>query len=148
MADRPIENRHCEENGKPRVLFVDDDALIAFTTTSDLTDEGFEVVLRFNGQDGLEIALAEPFDLVITDHSMPDLSGLEMIAALRDAGATMPIVLATAVSAGSLPAPGSAGYDRLLPKPYRMAEIRALARHLIGTLRPMRAAPGSPVAAE
>jgi len=88
---------------RPRVLLVDDDFLIADTAMNDLVDAGFDVVLRYNGKEGLATALAEPFDLVITDLMMPVMSGLEMIAALRHAGATMPIVLATAVSPASLP---------------------------------------------
>ena len=116
---------------KPRVLLVDDDALIAYAATGDLHDEGFDVVVCFNGQEGLDTALAAPFDLVITDLMMPELSGLEMIAQLRAAGATMPIVLATAVASTSLPTAATGGFDRLLAKPYQAMEMRALARYLV-----------------
>lgn len=134
MADTPAKTVTAPSGRtvKPRALVVDDDTLIGYATMADLVDEGFDVVLCFNGQDGLDAALAEAFDLVVTDLVMPVMSGLDMIAALRRAGATMPIILVTANAPSSLPPPAFAGFDETLPKPYRAAELKELARDLIG----------------
>lgn len=124
----PASTAVSTHSSAPRVLLVDDDVLIGYAAMADLEDEGFDVEFRTSGREGLEAALHEAFDLIITDLMMPAMNGLQMIAALRNAGAPMPIVLATAVSLSSLPPPETAGYDRLLPKPYRVRGSSARTR--------------------
>ena len=77
--------------------------LIAFGTMVDLEDAGFEVVVTKDGRQGLEAAASEQFDLIITDHNMPNMTGVDMISALRKAGNTLPIVLTSALNPQSLP---------------------------------------------
>lgn len=129
---------------RPRVLLVEDEPIIGYATMADLADQGFDLVLCFNGRDGLAVARAEPFDLVVTDLEMPGMSGLDMIVALRLAGATMPIILTTAVPKASLPEPGNAVYDRVLSKPYRSAEIATIARCMIDSRCSARSLSGRP----
>lgn len=112
---------------RKRILIVEDEFLIALSTMSDLNAEGYDVVVRCDGQQGLNAATHEHFDLIITDYMMPKMNGGDMIKAIRDAGETTPIVLTSSMQRSSLP-DGIAGYETFLPKPYRATDICSLAR--------------------
>ncbi|MBK9575985.1 MAG: response regulator [Fibrobacterota bacterium] len=81
-----------------RILVVDDESAIRWTLRDLLASCGHEVVEAFDGQDGLEKALAEPFDLVVSDISMPRLSGIELLKQLETACPLTHRVLLTAHS--------------------------------------------------
>ncbi|NLH06916.1 MAG: response regulator [Chloroflexi bacterium] len=80
-----------------RILVVDDSAQMRdFMANVVLQGEGYRVDTARNGTEGLAAALASPPDLIITDLSMPDMSGLEMLQALREQGSRVPAILMTA----------------------------------------------------
>ena len=99
-----------------RILLVEDEALIAIMASMSLEDVGFHVTVASDGQQGLEIALQDRPDVIITDFMMPKMTGLEMIAKLRQSGFLAPIILATAIQEKMLPT--QEGYDLYIPKPY------------------------------
>lgn len=78
-----------------KILFIEDEQVFIDMFTRRLKAEGYEVVAKQNGIEGLEIASAESFDLIISDVMMPGLQGHEMIEKLRESehGRTMPIFL-------------------------------------------------------
>ena len=115
------------DTGAKRVLIVEDEMIIALGAMMDLEDEGYEVVLANDGRRGLDAAMQQTFDLIITDYMMPRMNGLDMIDALRRAGVLLPIVLATSINEAALPRLQRAGYDMYLPKPYRTRDICAAA---------------------
>ncbi len=61
-----------------------------------LRPEGYAVDVARDGAEGVEAALANPPDLIITDLAMPGVSGLEMVSRLRDHNQRMPVILITA----------------------------------------------------
>ncbi|MGH8777770.1 response regulator [Paraburkholderia sp.] len=65
------------------ILAIDDSAAMREILSATLTTAGYEVTLAADGDEGLENALAIPFDLVLTDQHMPGKTGLDLIAALR-----------------------------------------------------------------
>jgi two-component system, chemotaxis family, chemotaxis protein CheY len=65
------------------ILAIDDSAAMRQILSATLAAAGYEVTVAADGTDGLEWALAERFDLILTDHHMPGKSGLDLIAALR-----------------------------------------------------------------
>ncbi|WP_245302381.1 hybrid sensor histidine kinase/response regulator [Bradyrhizobium sp. LTSP885] len=66
------------------ILFVDDDPLIAMSTTEMLEDLGHRVIGANSGLRALEILRSDqPIDLMMTDHMMPGMSGIELVAASR-----------------------------------------------------------------
>jgi two-component system phosphate regulon sensor histidine kinase PhoR len=82
--------------GAKRILVVDDSARIRdFLARTILPAEGYEVAVACDGQEGLALALANPPDLIITDAAMPNMTGLELIEAIRRAGHHTPIILIT-----------------------------------------------------
>ncbi|MFC5435155.1 response regulator transcription factor [Rhodanobacter umsongensis] len=105
-----------------RILLVEDEPDIAFVASVALEDAGYHVTLASDGKEGLEMALQDQPELVLTDFMMPRLTGLEMIARLRDAGFHNPVVLATSVPEVSLP-PLRPHYDAYLAKPYSIAQL-------------------------
>lgn len=81
------------------VLIIDDDNLLSNSEASALKDAGFVTQTASNGRVGLEIALAEHPDVILLDYQMPEMDGLETLAALREDewGKTAKVVFATNV---------------------------------------------------
>jgi DNA-binding NtrC family response regulator len=66
-----------------RVLLIDDEEYVRMTLTQALEDDGHDVLVAINGQDGLNRYKAEMPDLVVTDVLMPEKEGIETILELR-----------------------------------------------------------------
>ena len=80
-----------------RILVVDDSAEVRdFLANTALKPEGYQVETARNGLEGMEMAIASPPDLIITDNAMPKMTGLEMIAGLRAQKVDTPAILMTA----------------------------------------------------
>jgi len=123
------EPKVCEEHIRPSaansakmtILIVDDDPLIAMSTVDMLEDLGHEVVGAQSGAQALEVLQNNrPFDLLITDFSMPKMTGVQLARAVREMRPELPILLATGYA--ELPA----GSDLDLPrigKPYLQEQL-------------------------
>ena len=81
-----------------RVLVVDDEAHILQVLSFKLRKAGFEVITAVDGEEGLEAAIQENPDLIITDFQMPYMTGLELCRALADKDGTrdIPVLMLTA----------------------------------------------------
>ncbi len=84
-------------NGK-RILFIEDEQVFIDMFGRRLRDEGYEVVIKQNGEDGLAAARGESFDIIISDIMMPGMRGHEMVEKLRETehGRSIPIFLLSA----------------------------------------------------
>src|SRR5437868_3946122 len=80
-----------------QVLLVDDDALVGGFAHAVLTRMGYEVVVTTQSQEALATFQAAPqnFAVLITDYTMPGLSGLELATACRQIRVDLPIILYT-----------------------------------------------------
>jgi signal transduction histidine kinase/DNA-binding response OmpR family regulator len=104
------------------ILFVDDDPLIAMSTTEMLEDLGHHVIGATSGLHALDILKSEqPLDLMMTDHVMPGMTGLELAAATREVRPSLPILLATGYA--ELPDGVQVDLPRLA-KPYHQDQLR------------------------
>ena len=83
--------------GNRRILLVDDEILIGTLTSEMLIDMGFEVTIESDSVRALEIFKQNPdsFDLVITDQSMPVLTGSELVNAMRKVRSDLPAIFCT-----------------------------------------------------
>jgi two-component system chemotaxis response regulator CheY len=83
---------------RAKALIVDDNVALARVTQFALTRVGFDTRIAGNGRLALERATAEPFDIIITDQQMPEMTGLEFLERLRTlpAYAKTPVILLTA----------------------------------------------------
>ena len=82
-----------------RILVVEDDVAIRLLNARVLVRSGYQVDAAEDGAAGWEALHAKNFNLLITDHNMPRLSGLELVKKVRSARMTLPVILAT----GALP---------------------------------------------
>lgn len=111
-----------------RVLLVEDEPDVALVAATVLEGAGHHVTVASDGKEGLDIALQEQPELVVSDFMMPRLNGLEMIERLRQAGFTRPIILTTAIPEDHLPL--RPGYDVYLAKPYGMRQLLSVVEAL------------------
>jgi PAS domain S-box-containing protein len=111
-----------------KVLVVDDDVLVAMNTTAMLEDLGHEAIEVHSGRHALDALAASPdFDLVITDQAMPQMTGVQLIAAARQKWPDLPVILATGYA--DLPE----GADRDLPrlgKPFMQSDLERALRQI------------------
>ena len=106
-----------------RILMVDDDVLIAMSSVDMLEDLGHEVVEANSGEQALTIlASGQPFDLIITDYSMPRMTGAELAREARRLRPDIPILIATGYA--ELPAGTELNLPRL-SKPYSQEQLSA-----------------------
>lgn len=81
-----------------KILFIEDEPVFVEMFGKRLRSEGYEVVTKQDGAAGLEAALSESFDLIITDVMMPNMDGREFINKLKEEerGKNVPIFLLSA----------------------------------------------------
>ena len=113
------------------VLIVEDEEPIAEALVYLAEAAGHTAVLAPNGKEALEMALARRPDLIITDLMMPQMSGTELIRALRTAwnSATPHIVLMTAAGRRYT---DPVGADVVLPKPFDITDVDSLFERFLG----------------
>ncbi|MGI8494873.1 MAG: response regulator transcription factor [Pyrinomonadaceae bacterium] len=123
-----------------RVLLVEDEAGLILTLTDRLQSENFDVTSAADGEKGLELALAENFDLIILDVMLPKKNGLDVCRDLRQKNITTPILMLTAKGETIDKVLGlKLGADDYLTKPFEVAEllarIEALLRRSANTIQ-------------
>lgn len=97
-----------------------------------LVGHGYRVLAASDGSEGLDRALQEKPDLVLLDIMMPQMSGITVCESLRQAGASMPILMLTAKGQVEDRVEGlDAGSDDYLVKPFSTAELLARVRALL-----------------
>jgi CheY-like chemotaxis protein len=102
VAEHPAEAEFVHRESVPAIvppaiiMLVDDDPLIAASTVAMLEDIGHRVVEAHSGKEALNIIKKglDP-DLVITDHAMPGMTGIDLALSLRKDHPELPILLAT-----------------------------------------------------
>ena len=115
------------------VLLVEDETNIAEAIRFILTRDGWRVSHLADGAEALALVRQEPPDLLILDHMLPGMSGLEILTALRaDPGTrALPVIMLTA-RGRDREAAERAGADRFMSKPFSNAEILAEVRAMMG----------------
>ena len=115
-----------------KLLIVEDDESAAAYLAKGLAEAGYAVEVARDGRDGLFLASEGVFDLVIADRMLPGLDGLAMVAAIRAAGITAPVLVLSALAAVDQRVDGlRAGADDYLCKPYSFAELLARVEALV-----------------
>ena len=125
-----------EAASPPRLLVVDDAALVRLYCRQALGAAGFVVEEALDGVEALERALGGGFDLLVVDLNMPRMNGLAFLRALRQApgpaGATPALMLSTEAGPGDRAAARAAGANFYLVKPVAPAELCRCAALLTG----------------
>jgi CheY-like chemotaxis protein len=122
---------HC------RVLVADDDPDLLQQVLASLTDAGAEAVGAASGAELLErLAEEGPFDLVITDLSMPWFTGFQVTHSVREAGLEIPVIVMTGHRGAALrdQVRSLGARVALLEKPFDAATLRAAVAHMLPDL--------------
>ena len=109
-----------------RILYVDDDESMAFLVRRFLERSGYAVHTCETAADALQVLRdpAQAFDLCITDHNMPGMSGLDLAAAIRAGGHALPVVIASGHISDELRSRSAeAGVADLLHKPDTVEDL-------------------------
>jgi two-component system OmpR family response regulator len=115
-----------------RVLLIEDDLKIASFVLKGLKEAGFAADHAADGEDGLHLALNEPYDAAIIDIMLPKLDGLTLIDELRRKKINTPVIILSAKRTVDDRIKGlQTGSDDYLTKPFSFSELLARVQALI-----------------
>jgi two-component system OmpR family response regulator len=115
-----------------RLLLIEDDPKIASFILKGMKAEGYAVDHALDGQDGLHMAVTEPYDAAIIDVMLPKLDGLSVIERMRKEKVNTPVIILSAKGSVDDRVKGlQAGGDDYLPKPFAFSELLARVQALI-----------------
>ena len=115
-----------------RILLVEDDSKIASFIVKGFKAEGFAVDHAADGEDGLHLALTEPYDAAIIDLMLPKLDGLSLIDRMRREKINTPVIILSAKGSVDDRVKGlHTGGDDYLTKPFAFSELLARVQALI-----------------
>ncbi|ABA77726.1 response regulator [Rhodobacter sphaeroides] len=117
------------------VLAVDDSPSVRCMVAMTLREAGYRVIEATDGREGLEKALSEPVDAIITDQNMPNLDGLGFIRAFREHPESKgkPIIFLSTDSADTLKQQArEAGAMGWMVKPFTQPQLLAVIKKVLG----------------
>jgi two-component system, NtrC family, response regulator PilR len=121
---------------KPRILLVDDEPSMREMLRIVLRRDGYEVVMAENGREAIRLLQGEPFDLLLSDIRMPDISGVDVLRAAKDLNrdivAFMMTAFASTESAVEAMRLGAVDY---FTKPFNVDELRLKVRQHLEAVR-------------
>jgi DNA-binding response OmpR family regulator len=110
------------------ILLAEDERSVAFSISFALKADGHKIEIVSDGEEALSELTRKPgaFDMLITDHSMPRMNGVELVKRLRDTAFRGKIVVLSAhFSAENRAAYLALGVDLMVPKPFDVHLLRA-----------------------
>lgn len=115
-----------------RILLVEDERKVASFVARALRETAYAVDVAPTGEEGIRLALENPYDAILLDVRLPGMSGIELCRKLRQAEIQSPILMLTARSLVEHRVEGlDAGADDYLTKPFALAELQARVRALV-----------------
>jgi two-component system OmpR family response regulator len=129
-SDRSVMRR---ADGNPvRVLVVDDEPVLAELVSMALRYEGWDISTAGDGATAIALARENPPDVVVLDVMLPDMSGLDVLAKLREQIPGLPLLLLTAKDSVEDRIAGlTAGGDDYVTKPFSLEEVVLRLRALL-----------------
>jgi len=128
------------QGGSGHVLIVDDEPDLVVLATAMLESLGYRVTAASSSADALALLLAraQAFDVILTDQTMPGMTGVELAEHARRIRPTLPVVLTTGLATtDAMGRMASVGIVRVLPKPYSVRTLSEAMRAAIhGEQRP------------
>jgi PAS domain S-box-containing protein len=121
-----------------RLLYVDDDPVLVLLVQALLQRAGYEVLCLADAREALAVLAARPgdFDLVITDYNMPELSGLDVVRALRENRPGLPVIISSGYLSEEIrTAARQAGVRHLLQKEYTAEQLLPLVQQVLAERR-------------
>lgn len=121
--DTPV----VKQPGRTKILVVDDEPRIRDACRMVLSEQGFEVALAADGNEGVQMIQQEHFDVILVDLMMPVLSGFEVLSHVREAHPDTVVIVITgyATLEHSINAMKRGAFD-FIPKPFTPDQLRAV----------------------
>jgi two-component system response regulator PilR (NtrC family) len=117
---------------RPRVLVADDERSMRELLSIVLKREGYEVVLAETGGQAVQSLERQPFDLLISDLKMPDMSGVDVLRSAKQIDPELSAILITAYSSTETAVEAlRLGACDYLTKPFDVDELKILVRHTL-----------------
>lgn len=125
------------------LLIVEDDPFIRRLNARMLTQAGFRVNTAGDGLTAWMMLQEGDYDLLVTDHGLPEMRGLELIARLRGGGSRLPVILASgSIGPEEEERRRTLGVTALLHKPYSVVQLLDAVEGILGM--PPRNRPSPP----
>lgn len=116
----------------PRLLIADDDNEIRELLEFDLSHSGYETDIAKDGEEALQKALANSYDLILLDVMMPKINGFDVCKHIRSVKPSVPILLLTAKGTiGDKTQGFNSGADDYIVKPFDIQEVLLRVRALV-----------------
>jgi heavy metal response regulator len=126
------DGEHHMNDGKPRILLVEDEKKVSAFIKKGLEEDSYCVETAADGERGKLMMLASQYDLVIMDILMPKKDGLMVLQEIRSEGNATPVLMITAKGSVEDKVRGlDTGADDYLVKPFAIAELLARVRSLL-----------------
>ncbi|MEZ4875088.1 MAG: response regulator [Flavobacteriaceae bacterium] len=110
-----------------KILVVDDNKINVLVTKKTLEKQGVNVLVAYNGRDGIELAQNQKPDIILMDINMPELNGFETTEIIRTFDQETPIIALTAVEEEKVIAKGKKEiFTNFIIKPYKEADFISL----------------------
>jgi len=131
-SDMPVVSHYREAKAAvkaPRVLVVDDEAVVANSIRKTLTRRGYEIAEAFNGRDALDRLVAEAFDLVLLDMKLGNENGLDLLSKIKKSNPGLPVVMVTGYASVDTAVDAiQRGADDYMAKPFTPEELFTVTR--------------------
>ena len=109
-----------------RILYVEDEKFLAEAVKHNLEKNKLDVDLAFDGEEGMNMAMLDIYDVVILDVMLPKFSGLEILKRMREKKVESTVIMLSALSEVDDKVNGlNTGADDYLAKPFKTAELLA-----------------------
>ncbi|MCP5106039.1 MAG: response regulator [bacterium] len=122
--------------GSERILLVDDEISLLQAVAQMLERLGYKVAAKANAREALELFSREPgqFDLVITDFTMPHMTGIQLAGKIAGIRADIPIILCSGFSYNiPMEKLKNTGISNFIMKPVNKGELARMIRNLLKT---------------
>ncbi len=122
-----------------KILVIEDEKKVASFIKKGFENESYQVTLSHNGEDGLQKATSNEFDLIILDSILPKMDGLTVLCQLRETGIQVPVLMLTAKTETTDIVTGlDSGADAYMAKPFVFAELLARVKVLFRRSKQLR----------
>lgn len=109
-----------------KILIVDDQKEIVQFLSDFLSEKGHQTDAAYNGQEAVKLLQSDRYDLIFTDHEMPEMNGIEFIKFCRQQKIATKIILTTGYPVMKDFFAKAIGADEYLQKPFSLESVEAL----------------------